>query len=228
MKNKKKIIAIIPARSGSKGLLNKNIKLFNKKPLIYWTIKSALQSKYIDKCFVSTDSKKISNLSKKFGADSSFLRPKNISGHQSDISSTIIHTLKKFNNDYDIIILLQPTSPLRDVKDINQSLELFINKKLNTLISISKLDYPYEWILDKNKNNNIKFINKKKFSNRQQTKLFYKANGAIYISKVDDYIKNKNFFNKDTYGFYMKNSKSIDIDNEFEFKFAEILKNNNV
>ena len=127
MKNNKKIIAIIPARSGSKGLLNKNIKLFNKKPLIYWTIKSALQSKYIDKCFVSTDSKKISNLSKKFGADSSFLRPKNISGHQSDISSTIIHTLKKFNNDYDIIILLQPTSPLRDVKDINQSLELFIN-----------------------------------------------------------------------------------------------------
>lgn len=227
MKNNKKILAIIPARSGSKGIINKNIKKFNKKPLIYWSIKSTLKSKFIDKCFVSTDSNKISSLSKKNGADSSFLRPKNISTDKSKVSLAIIHTLYKLKNNYDIIILLQPTSPLRTTLDIDNAIKLFITKKLTTLVSITELNYPHEWILNKNKSNYINFINKKVSNNRQQTKKYYQANGAIYMSTVKYFLKYKNFFSKKTYGYIMKKINSIDIDSELDFKVAELIKKNN-
>lgn len=228
MKNNKKILAIIPARSGSKGLLNKNIKVFNKKPLIYWTINEALKSQYIDKCFVTTDSKKIAKLSLKYGADASFLRPKQLSNDKSKVSSAITHVIKKLKPKYDIVILLQPTSPLRDVKDIDNSLKIFIEKKLTSLISVSDLDYPYQWILNKNKSNFVKFIKNNKLANRQAAKKYFKANGAIYIAKINNYMESKNFFTNKTYGYYMKPFKSIDIDNELDFKIAEIIKKNNV
>ncbi len=227
MNNKKKIIAIIPARSGSKGLKNKNIKKFDKKPLIYWTINSALKSKYIDKCFVSTDSKKISDISNKFGADTSFLRPSILSSDKSEISSTIIHVLKNIKENFDIIILLQPTSPLRDNNDIDKALRIFIRKNLTSLVSISSCDYPYEWILKKNKLNEVNFVNNNKSKNRQQAKSYFQANGAIYISTTKNYLRNKTFFNNKTYGFLMNKSKSIDIDDIIDFKIAEIIKKSN-
>jgi len=227
LKTSKKILAIIPARSGSKGVINKNIKKFNKKPLIYWSINSALKSKFIDKCFVSTDSIKISSLAKKHGADSSFLRPKNISTDKSLVSAAIIHTLHKLKNNYDIIILLQPTSPLRTTLDIDRAIELFIEKKLTTLVAITDLDYPHEWLLNKKKSNYINFIKKNISHNRQQTKKYYKSNGAIFISTVKYFLKHKNFFGEKTYGYFMKKNNSIDIDSELDFKIAELIKKNN-
>ena len=110
-----KVLAIIPARGGSKGILNKNIKNFNGKPLIQWTIESALKSKLIDKIVVSSDSHKIINISKKLGADIVF-RPKNISGDNATTESAVKHCVKYFKNSYETIVILSPTSPLRKKK----------------------------------------------------------------------------------------------------------------
>ena len=119
-----KILAFIPARGGSKGIPNKNIKLFNGKPLIQWTIKSALKSKLINKVIVSSDSKKILSLSKKFGADV-ILRPKNISGDLATTASAIKHYIKNTKESFDTIVLLSPTSPLRKKKDIDNAIKEF-------------------------------------------------------------------------------------------------------
>ena len=125
--SKKKILALIPARGGSKGIKNKNIKLFNGKPLIEWTIRSALNSKLIDKIVVSSDSNKILNISKKLGVDV-ILRPKNISGDKASTESVIKHCIKYYKNFYQTVVLLSPTSPLRKKNDIDKAIKFFYEK----------------------------------------------------------------------------------------------------
>ena len=125
----KKVLALIPARGCSKGIPNKNVKLFNGKPLIEWTIKLALNSKLIDKVVVSSDSKKIIDISRKLGSDT-ILRPKNISGDNSTTESAINHCINYYKNDFEVIILLQPTSPLRKKDDLDNALKFFITINL--------------------------------------------------------------------------------------------------
>ena len=125
----KKILVLIPARGGSKGIPNKNIKLFNGKPLIEWSIKSALESKLVNKIIVSSDSLKILKISKKIGADV-ILRPKNISGDKATTESAILHCIKYFKNKFETIVLLSPTSPLRKKKDIDNAIKFFYMNKI--------------------------------------------------------------------------------------------------
>ena len=219
----KKVLCIIPARKGSKGLINKNIKIFNKKPLIYWTINEANKSKYIDRCIVSTDCTNIQKIAINCGAEAPFLRPKEISGDNASIYDAISFTLKKIRDKFDIIILLQPTSPLRTFKDINKCFEMMVKQEASSIVSITKLPYPYEWILKKDKNKKIKFISKKYISLRQKTKNYYKSNGAIFISTIQKFNKNKKFYTNDTCGYEMPIDKSIDIDSLLDFKIAEFL-----
>ena len=223
MINKKKILCIIPARKGSKGILNKNIKLFNKKPLIYWTIKESLKSKYIDRCIVSTDSEKIKNISIKFGADAPFLRPKKISTDKSDVEEAISYTINKLSEKFDFIILLQPTSPLRTSKEIDRAIRVFEKKNYFNLVSITKNHNPIEWILTKSKKGKIDFLLNKYRYRRQDGKLLYSPTGSIFISKIKYFLRNKTFYTNNTYGFEMDNIKSIDIDSEEDFKLAEII-----
>ena len=133
-----KILAFIPARGGSKGIPNKNIKLFNGKPLIEWTINSALKSKLISKVIVSSDSKKILSISKKLGADI-VLRPKNISGDFATTESAIKHYIKNTKESFDTIVLLSPTSPIRKMKDIDNAIKEFKSKKQDSCFSASIL-----------------------------------------------------------------------------------------
>lgn len=181
--SKKKILALIPARGGSKGIKNKNIKLFNGKPLIEWTIRSALNSKLIDKIVVSSDSNKILNISKKLGADV-ILRPKNISGDKATTESVIKHCVKYFKNFYQTIVLLSPTSPLRKKNDIDKAIKFFYKKKLDSCFSGSKLNdfliWNYNRVNKKYKSINYDF---KKRGNRQSRQLDYVENGSIYVLK---------------------------------------------
>ena len=124
-----KIISIITARGGSKGLPKKNIKKLQGKPLIAWTIEAAKKSKYLDKIIVTTDSKEISEVAKEFGAEVPFIRPSHLATDNSSSFDTIKHALnfQEFKNDYDIVVILEPTSPLRETKDIDNSLEQLID-----------------------------------------------------------------------------------------------------
>ena len=191
-----KILCLIPARSGSKGIKNKNIKELNGKPLIAYTIEQAINTKYKMKIIVSTDSQEYADISKKYGAEVPFLRPKEISGDLSTDIEFIKHCVDwlKHNQDYipDIILQLRVTSPLRKVDDINKSLEIFINNfdKYDSLRSVYELDKtPYK-MYHIEKNNLIPII--KNYNNlnepfncgRQNFPKTYIHNGYIDILKI--------------------------------------------
>ena len=129
MINTNSILAIIPARSGSKGLPNKNTLNLLDKPLIAWTIEAAKKSKYLDRLILSTDCDKISKIAQKYNCEVPFLRPKNLSTDISKGNDVIMHAIKTIKKEYDIIVVLQPTSPLRTNDDIDLALEHMIKKK---------------------------------------------------------------------------------------------------
>ena len=220
------IVALIPARGGSKGIKNKNIVSLLGKPLISYTILTARKVNQINDIFVSTDSPAIKKISEKYGAKAPFLRPKKLSTSKAKIIDAFIFTINRLRKEYDInhFISLAPTSPLTEVKDINKSIELYFQKKAKSLISVVKNNKPFEWFLEKKRNNKIKpFVNKNLRANRQQGKQLYIPNGSIYIFNYTHLIKNNSYFNNLTYSYEMPKSKSIDIDDKIDFQIAEYL-----
>ncbi len=223
------MIAIIPARSGSQGLKNKNILKLNGKPLIGYTIKAALKSKKISEVIVSTDSKKIAKIAKSFGASVPFLRPKNLATSSSKSIDTYIYTIDKIeklsNKQIKNFICLLPTCPLRDSKDIDNSISLFNKKKADSVISVTDADYPIEWNYLLGRNLILKkFVkNTKETDNRQKFKPLFIPNGSIYIFKKKKIFQYKRFFFKKTYGYKMSKLKSIDIDNIDDFRYVSYI-----
>src|SRR3989339_1726633 len=148
MYKKKNIIAIIPARAGSKGLPGKNIRLLLGKPLISWTIEHALSSKYIDKVIVSTDDRKIAEISRKCGAAVPFIRPAKLATDKAKGIDVILHAVRWFEkkrNKFDLIMLLQPTSPLRTAGDIEAAIELLFEKKAGAVVSVCETEHHPLW-----------------------------------------------------------------------------------
>lgn len=207
--SKDKIIAIIPARSGSIGIKNKNIKLLNSKPLIAWTIEAAINSKYIDQVIVTTDSKKIRDIAIKYGAEVPFLRPKNISQSSSTDYPVIKHCLTYFKNKkitINAFLYLRPTQPMRTSKEIDSVIKTF-NKKPNidgirTTVSAS---YPPFWMKLLSKNQTLMPIHKKlqKYANMPRQKLPQAVvcdghvdifNATKYLNKRLDKLKCLSFF----------------------------------
>ena len=222
MIKKNKILAIIPARKNSEELKNKNLKRFKGKPLIHWTLEAARKSKYIDQVVVSSNSDKILKISKKYENFFISKRPEKLSTKKSLIIDTILYELKKFKQ-FNIIVLLQPTSPLRTYKDIDKSLNLMINKKKRSCVSFISLKYnPNNYYFIKNKKRIFKFLKTKNNpTNRQNYEKFYYPSGDIYISYTDRMIKRKNFIDKNTVPFLIQHKNSSDIDDIFDFKTAE-------
>lgn len=220
-----KYLAIIPARSGSKQIKNKNLIKLNHKELIYWTIYAARKSKYINKIIVSTDSNKIAKTAIKYGAEVPFLRSKKISQDKSNTIDAVLSVISKYKEKFDNIILLQPTSPFRNFKNIDESIKLFESSKTKSLVSITKSIKNNE-LLFEIKKGLIKINNFKKFNNkrRQEFKENYYVNGAIYINNIKNLIKNKKFVNKSTMTYKMEYIDSIDIDTHEDLKISEYLK----
>ena len=227
---KKNILAIIPARSGSQRLKNKNILKFDDKPLIAHTILEALKIKELDEIIVSTDSKQISKISKKYGANVPFLRPKYLSKSTTSSFSVVLHAInyfKKKNIEFRSVVLLQPTSPLRKENHIRSAYQLYKNKKADSIISVCENDHPMEWINHIDKSLSLKkFISKKNiFLNSSEFKKSYKLNGAIYIANIKYYLKQKTFFlKKNVFAYIMEKNYSIDIDTKIDFEFGEFIK----
>ena len=221
-------IAIIPARKNSKRLKNKNILNFLGKPLFYYSIINALKSKYISEVIVSTDSKKIKKISESFGARVPYLRDEKLSSDNSKTIDVVHDLYKNFiskKKNIKKIIILQPTSPLRDFRDINKSLEFFDKKKADYVTSLCSAK-PKEWFFEIDAKNKIelKFFNEKK----KNAKNNYLLNGAIYIYKLNLF-KKKIFSINKSFGFVMDYKKFIDIDTYFDFKLAKfIMKHNQI
>lgn len=222
-----KTIALIPARAGSKRLINKNLLLLSGKPLIAWTIDAALNCPAIDRVVVSTDSVDIKNVSTEFGAEVPFMRPGSLGRDKSTTDEVIMHAIEELNlSPDDILVLLQPTSPLRDAEDINSVLIEFNDLTVEGVVTVCECEHSPMWsnILaeDRKMGDFIKpdLVNKRS----QDLPVFYRLNGAIYAYRVTYLIKHKSRFYSDKIkAGIMSTCKSVDIDSQLDFNFAEFL-----
>ncbi|MDQ1264544.1 MAG: 5-N-acetyl-7-N-(D-alanyl)-legionaminic acid cytidylyltransferase [Campylobacterota bacterium] len=221
----KKILAIIPARGGSKRLPRKNIMPLFDKPLIAWSIEAAEKSKYIDNVIVSSDSEEILEVARAFGANTPFVRPKELAADDTRSIDVVVHALNFYNEDkYDCVILLQPTSPLRDEQDIDRSIEYFFSKNATSVIGVCEVEHSPLWsnTLDENMSMDNFLDDKYNNSRSQDLPTYYRINGAFYMSKVSSVLKNETFFvKKDIYAYQMSQEHSVDIDTFFDFITAE-------
>lgn len=224
----KKILALIPARSGSKGLPDKNILDFHGKPLIQYTIEAALHCKEISKVVVSTDSELYSEISKKAGAEVPFLRPPHIAQDSSALLDVIAHAVEyyeKQGESFDLLVLLQPTSPLRNGQHLQEAVNKYLTLAINgteTLVSVVKAPDKTKWVMEEH-NEKVKFcfdINTKNPQRQGVNKLFF-PNGAIYICNLSNL--RKGFFTEETLKYEMDEVHSIDIDTPEDFLKAEKL-----
>jgi CMP-N,N'-diacetyllegionaminic acid synthase len=218
------MIALIPAKKSSTRLKNKNLKILNGKPLIYFSIVAALKSKYITRVIVSTDSQLIAKKSLSFGAEVPFIRPKAISKKDSSIKDVCNHALRFLEKKEKIkvpeIMILQPTSPLRTTKDIDDSIRLYQKEtKTEYLTSFTKTK-PFEWLFYKRGKKFFYQISKKKIKNSQYLDQAYILTGSIYIMSRK-IIFGKKFDFKKVVGIEIPNERSIDIDNANDFSLAE-------
>ena len=225
------MIAIIPARGGSKGMPKKNIKMLSGQPLIYYTIKAAQESKYISKIIVSTDSLEIAEAAKALGGQVPFLRPSELAEDTSKAIDVYLYTIEKLNALNEGIIdfaVLLPTSPLRTAEDVDKAIEIFYKNNAKTVVSVVEAEHPPAWY----KRINGEGILEDYFSagdnsvNRQEAEKTYLPNGAIYIFNYDSLKTNYNYYNDATYPYIMSREKSVDIDSPLDFRIAEMLMNN--
>ena len=222
----KKILAIIPARAGSKGIKDKNIIDLNGKPLIAYSIEAGLKSKYIDKVVVTTDGEEIAREAIKYGAEVPFLRPEYLSSDNAKTIDAVIHCIEemeKLGEKYDYVVLLQPTQPLRQSWHIDEAIELILEKNEEALVSVSKVkDNP---ILIRSIDSNgyaINLLEGSSTKRRQEFPDFYKVNGAIYINKINQNLNNKTSLNDNKLVYIMDEKYDVDIDEMLDLQIAEL------
>lgn len=228
----KKLLALIPARIGSKRLKKKNLKILGNKELVSWSIDFAKNSNLFEKIYVSTDSKKIRNIAIKKNCLCPHLRPKKLSSSKANLVEVALHTLKYLKScgcEFDGIVLLQPTSPFRSIKTLKKILKKFNkNKMLNPVISILELKKnPYGSVITKN--NYLKPLMKNHGLNKQSQSLtkVYAPNGSIYVNSPNNLKKYKSWFSKKTeYVQSLNEYENLDIDFISDFKFAQYIVRN--
>jgi N-acylneuraminate cytidylyltransferase len=225
MYKNKSIIAIIPARGGSKGIPKKNIKLLNNKPLVVYSILNALQSKYIDEVFVSTDDKAIALIAEQYGAKV-INRPKSLSSDTSTSESALRHAvqeIEKIGMKIDLVVFLQATSPIREKYDLDKAIEKFIKEKLDSLFSAQR-SYFHIWEEKLNRVIPITYDFKAR-ARRQDRSLQWHENGSFYIFKKDILIKNNNRLGGKIGIYSMPSANSFEIDSYFDwFLLEQIIK----
>lgn len=222
------MLAIIPARGGSKGVPGKNIRDLVGHPLIYYTIDAAIKSKKIDQVIVSTDDKKIADIAIECGAEVPFLRPEELASDHAKAIDNYIYTIDRLNAEgcqIDNIIVLQPTSPLRTVQDIDNAIELFFEKKAETIISVVKAEHPPTWYKKISSEGILidYFSDTDNSQNRQEADKTYLPNGAIYVFDYAALKTRYGYYNEKTYPYIMSQDNSIDIDTMLDFKLAQLL-----
>jgi len=223
MYKNKTYLAVIPARGGSKRLPRKNVLDLAGKPLIAWTIEASLNSPHIDKTLVSSDDDEILSIAKRYSAET-IKRPSKFASDTSSSFDAIKHAIETTTLQYDYVVLLQPTSPLRNKHNINAAIELLEQKKADAIISVCEIEHSPLWantLPDNGAMNN--FLRKELINQRSQDlPKHYRLNGAIYICKTDKLLKEGSFFIKDNiFSYIMKAEQSIDIDSSTDFSFAK-------
>ena len=222
-----KNIAIIPARSGSKGVKNKNIRLLNGIPLMGYTISAAIQSECFDEVMVSTDSVEYAKIAERYGATVPFLRTESTSSDTAstwDTAEEVLDEYRKNGRCFDTFCILQPTSPLRKSDDIIQAFKIYEEKATFAVVSVCEAEHSPLWSGQLQDNNElIDFIDFDNMKQRQAGGKFYRLNGAIYIVNFDRFKKDRYLYQKGSFAYIMPQERSVDIDSEMDFEYAELL-----
>lgn len=222
MHQNKKILALIPARGGSKGIPGKNIKPLSGKPLIEWTIDAAKKSKYIDRLILSSDDEEIIKVAKRAGCEIPFIRPKELAQDQSSSMDVILHALDAIEEEYDYLLLLQPTSPFRQTKDIDHIIEACLNNNHKIMVSVSKSEQ-HPFLMYRIEDTILQpILENSQNLRRQDMPSVYELNGALYLANVQYLKQAKSFGGPDVHAFIMEGHQ-IDIDDPIDWVIAETL-----
>jgi CMP-N-acetylneuraminic acid synthetase len=219
--------ALITARGGSKGLKRKNILPFFGKPLIAWSIEAAIKSKHVDECYVSTEDKEIAMIAKTFGAKI-IDRPQNLALDDSTSEQVILHCIESLTEsgvDIDLIVLLQPTSPLRTECDIDRCVDKYIETKADCIISVYEPKHSAAKAYRQLDNGIIKglFTDSAPYQARQTLPRTFQPNGALYVFSKESFLKSNQIPRDKVYPYQMPESLSVDIDTKEDFEYAESL-----
>lgn len=219
MENLPKILAIITARGGSKGLPKKNILNLAGKPLIAWTIEAAQQSKYIDKVILSSDDDEIISVAQEFKCEVPFRRPAELATDEASSVDVLFHAIEKVPG-YDYVALLQPTSPLRTSSDIDSAFELMLASKATSCSSVCETAKTPYWMFSMKSNKVLSRLLQLPTNGhrRQSLPLTYELNGAIYLLNIKTLYSEKNLTPDKTIAYEMSRERSIDIDNLLDFE----------
>ena len=221
-----KNIAIIPARSGSKGVKDKNIRCLCGKPLMAYTIEAALKSGEFDEVMVSTDSEKYADIAKRYGANVPFLRSNATATDKASSWDTVREVLSGYNKsgkNFDTFCLLQPTSPLRNSQDIKNAFSIYREKASFAVVSVCEAEHSPLWCGHLPESREfIDFLSVESMKQRQEGKKFYRLNGAIYIVNCHKFEKETFLYQHGSFAYIMPQDRSVDIDTEIDFRLAEI------
>lgn len=225
----KRVLAIVPARGGSKGLPGKNIRPLAGKPLIGWTLESAKKSKYLDEIFVSTDSQKIADVAETFGVKVPELRPEELASDTATSASVVLYTIdyfRKQGKDFDYILLLEPTSPMRKEDDIDDAIALACEHPDKAgVVSLGEVHMEHPSIVKKITDKSIvePYVEAQKVTRRQQLDKAYFPYGVVYLVKTDYFEKNQLFYGKDSLPYLIERWQCYEIDDIYDFTAIEAI-----
>ena len=225
-----KNIAVIPARSGSKGLPDKNIRPVNGKPLLAYTIEAALESGCFDTVHVSTDSERYAEIARQYGADVPFLRSAALATDTASTWDAVREVLARYDElskRFDTMMLMQPTTPLRTGEDVKAAYALFQKKQAKSVIAVCEVDHSPLWCDTIPDSGSMKGFGRKDLAwvNRQDLRPYYRVNGAIYLLSVNgiNIPPDDEIYEDNCYALFMDRKKSVDVDSEDDLALVEFL-----
>lgn len=224
----KRILGIIPARGGSKGVPRKNLRMVDGKPLVGRTIEMALGSRYIDRLILSSEDQEIIETARDYGCEVPFVRPKELSLDESVTRDVILHVMEALGEKYDLVVCLQVTSPLVTSDDIDGTIRTCVEKNTGSCVSVCKVDKSPYWMFKMPEEGILSPLMGDSYltKRRQELPQIYIPNGAVFVVMWDWFLEHKTFYGSSTAGYVMPGSRSIDVDTENDFMMLEFLMKN--
>lgn len=219
----KSVLAIIPARGGSKGVSRKNIRMVAGKPLIAWTIEEAKKSQYIDRLILSSDDSEIIEVARQWGCEVPFVRPACLAQDDTPGIAPVIHAIETLSEKYDLVVLLQATSPLRTVEDIDGCILQLMQLEAKACVSVVEPHKSPYWMYQFDENNRLVPLLEQGYMRRQDLPKIYALNGAVYAAESGWLRAAKSFTGPETIGFIMSQEHSLDVDSEQDLVFCEAM-----
>jgi CMP-N,N'-diacetyllegionaminic acid synthase len=218
-----RVLAVITARGGSKGIPRKNVRLAGGRPLIAWTVEAALSAHCVDRVILSTDDSEIADVARSFGCDVPFMRPDPLATDDARSIDVVLHALDSVGETFEWVVLLQPTSPMRVADDIDGAVRLCHDGGSDFCVGVTALEEPLAWVFSIERGNVLAGLGIDNISRRQDASPLVRLNGAVYVARTKALRVAKTFITPATLGYEMPRDRSIDIDDETDLQIADAL-----